>query len=85
MIKVKDNNISLSGSRMELTRDMMAIMVAYIQTDPVCPEAAALLLCDCLTTVRDIVKSPNLEMRKIDKNIIKQAFEEMNNEQEAEQ
>lgn len=85
MIKVKDNDISLSGSRMELTRDMMAIMVAYIQTDPVCPEASALLLCDCLMTARDIVKSPNLETRKIDKNIIKQAFEEMNNEQEEEQ
>lgn len=85
MIKVKDNNISLSGSRMELTKDMMAIMVAYIQIDPVCPEAAAGLLCDCLTRAVDIVKSPYLEMRKLDKNIIKHAFEEMINEQEAEQ
>lgn len=83
MIKIDKNNVDFKGGRLELMTDMMVAMIAFIQTEPHGTAAAVGMLSECLLHAAAIAKSAPMNKKTIDKGLIKQAFEELNKDKEA--
>lgn len=83
MIKINKNDVDFNGDRIEITTDMMVAMIAFIQTEPHGTAAAVGILSECLLRAAAIAQKAPMEKKTIDKGIIKQAFEELNKDREA--
>lgn len=85
MIRINKNDVDFKGDRLEITTDMMVAMIAFIQTEPNGTAAAIGMLSECLLHAAAIAEKAPMEKKTIDKGLIKQAFEELNKDKEAEQ